>query len=65
MMVVVILLILCAHWPVESGCGKRVIAESRQSKIVGGHDTYEGEFPWVVSVRKHSYHHVSSDLFDL
>lgn len=43
---------------VATGCGKQVIKDTRQSKIVGGYDTYEGEFPWVVSIRKHGNHHV-------
>lgn len=44
------------------GCGRQVMKEPRQAKVVGGNDTYEGEFPWVVSIRKHGNHHVSSPL---
>ena len=32
--------------------------EIRQPKVVGGNDTYEGEFPWIVSIRKNGNHHV-------
>lgn len=25
--------------------------------MVGGNDTYEGEFPWTVSIRRNKHHH--------
>ncbi|RWS12657.1 Trypsin-like protein [Dinothrombium tinctorium] len=37
------------------GCGKQHIL--RNSKVVGGNDTYDGEFPWTVSVRRSGQHH--------
>ncbi|RWS30351.1 Trypsin-like protein [Leptotrombidium deliense] len=36
-------------------CGKQHII--RNSKVVGGNDTYDGEFPWTVSVRRNGAHH--------
>jgi len=36
-------------------CGKQHI--QRSSKVVGGNDTYDGEFPWTVSVRRNDHHH--------
>lgn len=36
-------------------CGRRYI--QRSSKVVGGNDTYLGEFPWTVSVRRSDHHH--------
>ena len=55
------LFILVFQWLVASsvGCGRQVIKEPRQPKVVGGNDTYEGEFPWIVSIRKNGNHHVS------
>ena len=35
-------------------CGKQ---QQRSSKVVGGNDTFDGEFPWVVSVRRSDHHH--------
>lgn len=47
--------------PIETSgrCGYQLIKDNRKAKVVGGQDTYEGEFPWIVSVRKHGRHHVS------
>ena len=39
----------------KSGCGKQHL--SRNSRVVGGNDTYVGEFPWTVSIRKNGDHH--------
>src|SRR5688572_13178462 len=36
-------------------CGKQHI--QRSSKVVGGNDTYDGEFPWTVSIRRNDHHH--------
>lgn len=36
-------------------CGRQHI--QRVSKVVGGNDTYDGEFPWTVSVRRNDHHH--------
>lgn len=36
-------------------CGKQHIL--RSSKVVGGNDTYYGESPWTVSVRRNDHHH--------
>ncbi|CAG2106535.1 unnamed protein product [Medioppia subpectinata] len=38
-----------------SGCGKQQII--RTSKVVGGNDSYDGEFPWAVSIRRNGNHH--------
>ncbi|KAI1293834.1 Serine protease 27 [Halotydeus destructor] len=38
-----------------ASCGKQHIL--RNSKVVGGNDTYDGEFPWTVSVRRNDRHH--------
>ncbi|KAF7490848.1 Brain-specific serine protease 4 [Sarcoptes scabiei] len=45
--------------PIETSgrCGYQLIKDNRKAKVVGGQDTYEGEFPWIVSVRKHGRHH--------
>ena len=52
---------------IEIGCGRQRTKEQsrlnrRQPKIVGGTDVYEGEFPWIVSIRRHGTHHVSDRL---
>jgi hypothetical protein len=39
-----------------SGCGKQQI--NRTAKVVGGNDSYDGEFPWTVSIRRNGNHHV-------
>lgn len=36
-------------------CGKQHL--QRSSKVVGGNDTYDGEFPFAVSVRRNDHHH--------
>ena len=36
-------------------CGRQLL--QRSSKVVGGNDTYDGEFPWTVSVRRNDHHH--------
>lgn len=41
-------------------CGKQHIL--RSSKVVGGNDTYDGEFPWTVSVRRNDHHHCGGAL---
>ncbi|XP_054167386.1 brain-specific serine protease 4-like [Oppia nitens] len=38
-----------------SGCGKQQII--RTSKVVGGNHSYDGEFPWTVSIRRNGNHH--------
>lgn len=37
------------------GCGRQHIA--RNPRVVSGNDTYAGEFPWTVSVRRNGDHH--------
>lgn len=37
-------------------CGKQQIG-AREPRIVGGNNTYEGEFPWAVSIQRHGNHH--------
>ncbi|CAN7983262.1 unnamed protein product, partial [Ixodes hexagonus] len=34
-------------------CGKQQV---RTGRIVGGHDAYDGEFPWIVSLRINGQH---------
>lgn len=41
--------------PTHAVCGKQHI--QRSSKVVGGNDTYDGEFPWTVSIRRNDHHH--------
>lgn len=53
-----LLLVLHCSGAASVGCGRQVAREVRQPKVVGGNDTYEGEFPWVVSLRKNGNHHV-------
>lgn len=40
-------------------CGRQQVAagSSREPRIVGGNNTYEGEFPWAVSIQRHGNHH--------
>lgn len=39
-------------------CGRQQVAGgSREPRIVGGNSTYEGEFPWAVSIQRHGNHH--------
>lgn len=37
-------------------CGKQQV-NHREPRIVGGNTTYEGEFPWAVSIQRHGNHH--------
>lgn len=37
-------------------CGRQQVAY-REPRIVGGNSTYEGEFPWAVSIQRHGNHH--------
>lgn len=37
-------------------CGKQQVGV-REPRIVGGNNTYEGEFPWAVSIQRHGNHH--------
>lgn len=38
-----------------TGCGKQLVP--RNSRVVSGNDSYAGEFPWTVSVRRNGDHH--------
>lgn len=40
----------------SSICGRQQVS-SREPRIVGGNNTYEGEFPWAVSIQRHGNHH--------
>lgn len=40
----------------SSLCGKQQVG-AREPRIVGGNSTYEGEFPWAVSIQRQGYHH--------
>ena len=48
-------LVLVLSAPSFTICGKQHIV--RSSKVVGGNDTYDGEFPWTVSIRRYEHHH--------
>lgn len=37
-------------------CGKQQVS-AREPRIVGGNSTYEGEFPWAVSIQRQGNHH--------
>jgi hypothetical protein len=37
-------------------CGRQQVAY-REPRVVGGNSTYEGEFPWAVSIQRHNNHH--------
>lgn len=45
-----------ADFPGSSTCGRQQIGY-REPRIVGGNNTYEGEFPWAVSIQRHGNHH--------
>ena len=40
---------------ISPACGRQLL--QRSSKVVGGNDTFDGEFPWIVSVRRNDHHH--------
>lgn len=40
----------------DSSCGRQQVIV-REPRIVGGNNTYEGEFPWAVSIQRHGNHH--------
>ncbi|XP_054719041.1 serine proteinase stubble-like [Uloborus diversus] len=42
-------------------CGRRI---AREARIVGGDDTYEGEFPWAVSVRLLTTHYCGGAIIN-
>lgn len=50
---------VCVSLVAEVGCGRR---GSRQARIIGGHDALPGEFPWIVSVRRHGGHFCGGTL---
>lgn len=39
-----------------STCGRQQVGY-REPRIVGGNNTYEGEFPWAVSIQRYGNHH--------
>lgn len=39
----------------KGGCGRQHV--TRASRVVGGNDSYVGEFPWAVSIRRNGGHH--------
>lgn len=41
----------------SSMCGRQQVGSMREPRIVGGNTTYEGEFPWAVSIQRHGNHH--------
>lgn len=47
--------------PSSPSCGRlqsgRQQVSTREPRIVGGNSTYEGEFPWAVSIQRHGNHH--------
>lgn len=40
----------------DSNCGRQQVV-LREPRIVGGNNTYEGEFPWAVSIQRYGNHH--------
>lgn len=43
---------------IGSICGRQqVVNNHREPRIVGGNSTFEGEFPWAVSIQRHGNHH--------
>lgn len=38
-------------------CGRQQVGSHREPRIVGGNSTYQGEFPWAVSIQRHGNHH--------
>lgn len=42
--------------PATSSCGRQQVGY-REPRIVGGNSTYEGEFPWAVSIQRYGNHH--------
>lgn len=47
---------LAADHSSSTHCGRQQVA-AREPRIVGGNNTYEGEFPWAVSIQRHGNHH--------
>lgn len=43
-------------FPGSTMCGRQQVGY-REPRIVGGNHTYEGEFPWAVSIQRHGNHH--------
>jgi len=56
---------LADHQPVSDlpgwdTCGRQQVSTTsaaREPRIVGGNSTFEGEFPWAVSIQRHGNHH--------
>lgn len=46
-----------ADLPGAASCGRQQVGGFREPRIVGGNSTYEGEFPWAVSIQRHGNHH--------
>lgn len=44
-------------------CGRQQVAY-REPRVVGGNSTYEGEFPWAVSIQRHGNHHCGGVIVD-
>lgn len=42
--------------PATFNCGRQQVGY-REPRIVGGNNTYEGEFPWAVSIQRYGNHH--------
>lgn len=45
-----------ADFSATSTCGRQQVGY-REPRIVGGNNTYEGEFPWAVSIQRYGNHH--------